>query len=418
MGEYSIVGGKRLMGEVRVQGSKNSVLPILAAAVLNASKSVIHNFPKIADTDTAVKILEEIGCLVQIQDDALLVDSSSAKNFEISEQLVQSMRSSIVFIGSLLARFGAACVSYPGGCELGLRPIDLHLKALRMMGASIVEEHGFIICRTEGLVGADINLDFPSVGATENIMLAATLAKGTTTISNAAKEPEIVDLSHFLNTMGAVVKGAGSSTIVIHGVPRLGPAEHLVMPDRIAAGTYLVAAAITAGDVTLRSVSPKDLRPVLAKLQEAGCTIEEKYSSVRLKREGKLQAIKLRTLPHPGFPTDMQPQFCAMLSIADGISIIEETLFESRNKHIPELHRMGADIVLAQDAMTSIIRGGSQLSGSRVASKDLRGGAALVLAGLAATGHTIVSPSAHILRGYERLDQDLSSLGADIRLTQ
>ena len=417
MGEYVILGGKVLRGDLKVQGGKNAVLPILAATVLCEGKSVISNYPKISDTDTAVRILEEIGCKIEIGKDALVIDASGAHNYEVSEGLVRSMRSSIVFVGSLLGRFGEARVSYPGGCELGLRPIDLHLKALRMMGASIEEDHGFLMIKAPRIVGADINLDFPSVGATENIILAAVRARGTTTISNAAKEPEIIDLTRFLNAMGANISGAGTSTIVIHGVSKLRPAEHSVMPDRIAAGTYLVAAAMTRGDVYLRNVSSNDLRPVLAKLREVGCSIDETSNAVRLRRDCDLQAIRLRTMPHPGFPTDMQPQFTAMLSMADGISVIEETLFESRNRHIPELQRMGADIILAQDGMTSIIRGIEGLKGAPVTARDLRGGAALVLAGLAADGgETIVSPTDHIMRGYESLHGDLSMLGADITL--
>jgi len=414
MGEYHIIGGRRLSGEIAVHGSKNAILPILAACVLNAGESRLTNCPNISDTLHTIDILKEIGCTVKCEGSTITVNSAMADRFEVSENLVRKMRSSIIFLGSLLTRFGAAKVSYPGGCVLGLRPIDQHLKGLRMLGATINDAHGFLNCTATRLAGTDISLDFPSVGATQNIILAATLAEGTTIINNAAKEPEIVELTTFLNAMGADITGAGESTIKIRGVNRLHDAEHRIMPDRIVAGTYLTAAAMTRGDITLTNVSDINLRPVIAKLTEAGCTINTKGGKIRLIAPPKLNAIQLKTQPHPGFPTDLQPQFAAMLSVADGISIIEETVFEARNKHVPELCRMGANILQVNNMRTSIIEGVPYLNGSNVISHDLRGGAALILAGLAADGKTIVNPSSHVTRGYESIEADLRSLGATI----
>ena len=414
MGEYRIIGGRRLSGELAVHGSKNAILPILAACVLNAGENCLTNCPNISDTRYTIDILKEIGCTVKHEGDTITVNSAMANEFEISEKLVRKMRSSIIFLGSLLARFGAAKISYPGGCVLGLRPIDQHLKGLRQLGAQIDDEDGFLNCTAKRLVGADISLDFPSVGATENIMLAATLADGTTTITNAAREPEIVDLAMFLNAMGADITDAGEATIKIRGVAKLHDAEHRIMPDRIVAGTYLTAAAMTKGDITLINVSSDNISPVIAKLTEAGCIISTKGNHIHLVAPPKLRAIQLKTAPHPGFPTDLQPQFTAMLSVADGISIVEETVFEARNKHIYELSRMGANILQVNNNRTSIIEGMPHLTGNNVISHDLRGGAALILAGLAADGKTIVSPSDHVVRGYESIEVDLRSLGANI----
>ena len=413
MGKYHVTGGRRLAGELAIHGGKNAVLPILAASVLNSGESFLTNCPNISDTHYTVKILEEIGCKVTQEDGGIVVNSNVADTFEISENLVRKMRSSIVFLGSLLGRFGAAKVSYPGGCVLGLRPIDQHIKGLRQLGARIDDDHGFLNCTAKRLVGADIALDFPSVGATQNIMLAAVLADGTTTITNAAKEPEIVDLARFLNAMGADVRDAGKATVVIRGVKRLHSAEHRVMPDRIVAGTYLAAAAITKGELTLTNVSGGNIRPVLAKLVEAGCSVSEDDDKIRMSAPSMLRSISLKTQPHPGFPTDLQPQFTAMLSTANGLSIIEETVFEARNSHVPELCRMGADI-LQINGRTSVIKGVPKLYGSNVISRDLRGGASLILAGLAAEGETVVDPSEHIVRGYESIETDLAALGADI----
>jgi len=417
MGKYLIHGGNRISGKLNISGGKNAVLPILAATVLNGNVSVIENCPKISDTFLAIEILKSIGCKVTVSGSTITVDSSSINNFEVPEHPVREMRSSIIFLGSILSRFGKVKISYPGGCELGSRPIDLHLKGIQQLGAKIKEEFGYIICETETLIGTHINLDFPSVGATQNIMLLAVYAQGETIMSNVAKEPEIIDLQEFLNSMGAKVTGAGTDTIVIQGVKKLRSATHKVMPDRIVAGTYLIAAAITGGEIELQGIVPKYMYPITSKLAEAGCKMLTEQNKIRLAAPTKLKAIeKIKTLPHPGFPTDMQSQFAAMLSICEGSSIIEETIFEARNKHIPELIRMGANISLLADGSTALIKGVSSLQGATVIAKDLRGGAALVLAGLIAEGKTIVENSHFIERGYEHIHSDLRTLGASIEL--
>jgi len=388
---------------------------MLAAVVLNKGISVIHNCPRISDTFMVIKILKAIGADVKMEGTTITIDSTGADNYEVPEKYVREMRSSIIFLGSVLGRFGQVKISYPGGCELGARPIDLHLKGIRQLGANIVEEGGFIVAEAAKLKGARIDLDFPSVGATENIMLAAVLAEGRTIISNAAKEPEIVDMQNFLCAMGAKVSGAGKDTIVIDGVKNLHDVEYTVMPDRIVAGTYLTAAAITGGELLLTNVSPSHLHPITSKLAETGCEIKTEKTRVYLKAPKELKPIeRLRTHPHPGFPTDMQPQLMALLSTAKGMSIVEETVFESRNKHISELIRMGANIVLLQDGMTSVVTGVKKLQGANVICRDLRGGAALILAGLAAEGKTVVTNSVFVERGYVDIEEDLRIIGADI----
>ncbi|MCL2564655.1 MAG: UDP-N-acetylglucosamine 1-carboxyvinyltransferase [Defluviitaleaceae bacterium] len=415
MGEYHIKGGQRLSGQLSIYGAKNAVLPMLAAVVLNKGISVIHNCPRISDTFMVIKILKAIGADVKMEGTTITIDSTGADNYEVPEKYVREMRSSIIFLGSVLGRFGQVKISYPGGCELGARPIDLHLKGIRQLGANIVEEGGFIVAEAAKLKGARIDLDFPSVGATENIMLAAVLAEGRTIISNAAKEPEIVDMQNFLCAMGAKVSGAGKDTIVIDGVKNLHDVEYTVMPDRIVAGTYLTAAAITGGELLLTNVSPSHLHPITSKLAETGCEIKTEKTRVYLKAPKELKPIeRLRTHPHPGFPTDMQPQLMALLSTAKGMSIVEETVFESRNKHISELIRMGANIVLLQDGMTSVVTGVKKLQGANVICRDLRGGAALILAGLAAEGKTVVTNSVFVERGYVDIEEDLRIIGADI----
>lgn len=417
MGEYHIYGGNKISGEISIAGGKNAILPILAAAVLNGNISVIHNCPRISDTYVAINILKAIGCEVKVDKNTITVDSRNAGNWEVPVEPVREMRSSIIFLGGILGRFKNVRISYPGGCELGARPIDLHLKGIRQLGAEIIEENGFIVCKAKKLKGARIDLDFPSVGATENIMLTAALAEGTTIIGNAAKEPEIADMQNFLNAMGANISGAGTDNIIIKGVKSLHEVEYTVMPDRIVAGTYLVAAAITKGNILLNNVVPQHLYPITSKLIEAGCDITIEKNLIYLDAPERLKSIeRLRTHPHPGFPTDMQAQFMTLLAISDGTSIVEETVFESRNKHIIELIRMGANIVLLPDGMTSVVKGVSRLNGTTVTSKDLRGGAALILAGLVATGKTIVTHSEFVERGYECIDKDLKYLGADVKL--
>ena len=417
MSEYHISGGKRLSGQLKVYGAKNAVLPMLAAAVLSKNVSIIHNCPEISDTFMAIKILEGVGAKVTMENDTAIINAADVDNCEVPEKYVREMRSSIIFLGSMLARCGKVKISYPGGCPLGERPIDLHIKGMRALGATVIEEPDFIFAEAKKLIGSRIHLDLPSVGATENIMLAAVLAEGQTIISNAAKEPEIVDLQNFLLSMGAKVTGAGSDIIVIDGVDidDLHDCEHSVMADRIVAGTYLCAAAITSGELILTNTIPEHLYPILSKLTEAGCDIQVEGSKIYLYAPNRLSAIeRVRTHPHPGFPTDMQPQLMALLSTAWGVSIIEETLFESRNKHVPELNRMGADITLLSNGMTSVINGPNELRGANVECMDLRGGAALIIAGLGAKGMTVVKNSKFVERGYVKIEEDLRKIGADI----
>ena len=405
LGEYHITGGRKLGGSIKICGGKNAVLPILACTVLNEGISIIHNCPRISDTFIAIDILKALGCKVDFEGDTITVNSKLADNYSVPEEFVREMRSSIIFLGGVLGRFKQVIISFPGGCELGARPIDLHLKGIRRLGASITEEHGFIIAKANKLEGTRINLDFPSVGATENIMLAAVLAEGITIISNVAKEPEIVDMQNFLRAMGADIKGAGTDTVIIKGVKKLHNAEFSIMPDRIVAGTYLTAAAITGGSIVLENAVNEHMYPIISKLMETGCKIRVEEGVLLLESPKELKAIeRLRTGPHPGFPTDMQPQLMALLSVAKGTSIVEETVFESRNKHISELMRMGANIILLQDGMTSVIKGINKLEGTSVEAKDLRGGAALILAGLVAKGKTIVTNSNFVERGYVHIE--------------
>lgn len=419
MGVYVIQGGKKLSGELKVQGSKNSSLPILASTILNGGKNIIKDVPELKDIKFMTDILGMLGAKVKKSDNIVEVDTGNVDNWEIPENLMREMRSSIVLMGPLLGRFKRVRASYPGGCEIGPRPIDLHLKGLASMGVTLNEEHGFIYAKTEELRGADIHLDFPSVGATENLMLAGVLAKGTTVIRNAAKEPEIVDLQNFLNRMGAHIKGAGTDTIKIEGCDLKdlrSVDDYTVIPDRIVAGTYLVAAAITRGSVTLNNVVKEHMEPILAKLRETGCILDFREDSIQLRAdEVPLRALEsLRTLPYPGFPTDMQAPMMALLTTVEGTSILTETVFENRFKHAEELRRMGAHITI--NGNTAIVKGVKKLTGAIVEAKDLRAGAALVLAGLAAEGETRVYGSNHVERGYEKLEKALTSLEAEIVL--
>lgn len=417
MGKYYICGGKKLEGDLNVKGSKNAVLPILAATILNSSKSYIHNCPKILDTIIMIEILKSLGCKVELQEDTIIVDSSCCNLYEVPERYVKEMRSSIVFLGSLIGRFKNVIITYPGGCELGKRPIDLHFKALRKMGISITESDDLIVGKADNIMGTYINLDFPSVGATENIMLAAALAKGTTTIKNPAKEPEIVDLQNFLVSMGAKVYGAGTDIIYIEGVEKLHETEYTVIPDRIVTGTLLTAAAITKGEVYLNQVNTSHIQATISSLKECGCDIKAKQDIIYLKAPHILKPVNtIKTLPYPGFPTDMQPQFVALLSVSDGISSVTETVFESRYKYIDELMKMGANINI--DDRKAMIKGVKELKGATVEAMDLRGGAALIIAGLAALGETVVLNSKHIQRGYENIENMLCNLGADIEFIE
>ncbi len=413
MSKYLINGGNSLSGKVEISGAKNSVLPILAASVINNSENVILDYPDLRDVNTMIKILRSIGCKVEKTSESIIVNSEDINSFEVSENLVREMRSSIFLMGPMLARFGKIKISYPGGCEIGPRPIDLHLKGLREMGVKITESHGFLECEVEKLKGTEIHLDYPSVGATENIMLAAVLAEGKTILRNAAKEPEIIDLQNFLNAMGAKVYGSGTSVIEIEGTKKLHRVEHRVMPDRIVAGTILVAGAITKSEIIIENVITDHIVSVIAKLKELGCSILESSNQLKLISPKVLNSVDiLRTLPYPGFPTDMQAQFVSLLSIANGTSIVTETVFENRFKHTEELIRMGAKIKV--DGRVAVIKGIQNLTGAKVTAKDLRGGAALVLAGLAAEGTTVVDDITHIERGYDRLDSMLQQLNASI----
>lgn len=414
MSRLIISGGEKLKGEIEVQGAKNAVLPVLAAAILNGKENIIKNCPILRDVEIMVHILEEVGCKVKNEGKVLVVDSSGINKFEIPEQPVREMRSSIILMGAMLARYNKVVICYPGGCEIGPRPIDLHLKGLRSLGANITETHGYIVCETEQLIGNDIHLDYPSVGATENIMLAAVMAKGDTYIRNAAKEPEIVDLQNYLNSMGAKVYGAGSNIVKIEGVKELHAAEHEIIPDRIVSGTYMVAAAITGGSIIINKVVPQHLDSVIANLTESGSIISTGRDWLKITGPSRPKSIDtIRTLPYPGYPTDMQPQITAYLTIAKGTSIITENVFENRFKYVEELSRMGASIKV--DGRLAIIKGVQKLTGAKVTAPDLRGGAALVIAGLVAEGETVVYNIKHIDRGYEELHHKLSSLGAKIK---
>jgi UDP-N-acetylglucosamine 1-carboxyvinyltransferase len=411
--KYIINGGNRLSGEVSITGAKNAVLPILAATVIGGNKSTILNIPDLRDVEIMEGILLALGCTVERADKVMVVDSKPLNQIKVPEELVREMRSSIILMGAMLARCGEVIISYPGGCEIGPRPIDLHLKALRDMGAVIEESHGYLHCKTDGLKGVDIQLDYPSVGATQNIVLAAVTAEGKTTIRNSAREPEIVDLQNYLNKSGANVSGAGTSIITVEGVTKLKNVTHSIIPDRIVAGTYMTAAAITGGDIVINDIVVEHIQGIIAKLREAGALIYTNSNSIKVIGQSKLNSIEmLQTLPFPGFPTDMQAQMMTLLSIANGTSIISETIFENRFKHAEELIRMGANIKTF--GKIAVIKGVKELTGAKTTAKDLRGGAALILAGLVSKGITEVNSIHHIERGYEDIDLTLQNLGADI----
>lgn len=414
MASYIIEGGHKLQGETYVSGSKNASLPIMAATVLNRGISKLYNVPDIHDTQMMIEILKELGCKVIKKSNKVVIDSSNIRNFEIPEHLMHEMRSSVILAGALLGRYRKAVFSYPGGCDIGARPIDLHLKGFEKMGITTQKDYDKIICQSEEIVSAEINLDFPSVGATENCILAAVLAKGTTTIINAAMEPEIIDLQNFLNRMGAKVQGAGSNVIKIEGVKKLNNVSYNIMPDRIEAGTLLCSAAITGGSIILKKANVKDVTPVLDKLSEAGCQIQLNVDNISLKAPKRLKAINIRTMPHPGFPTDMQSIIAANMCVSSGTSVIVENIFENRFKYTGELQKMGAKIRI--EGNTAIIKGTRRLYASKIKATDLRGGASLVLAGLVAKGKTQIDNIGYILRGYERLDEKLNSLGAKMEL--
>lgn len=417
MEKLIINGGRPLRGRVKISGAKNAVLPIIAATLLGQdSPTKLEEVPALDDVHTLSAVLEQLGVKVEFDADknTLWVDSSEIASCEAPYDLVRKMRASFLIIGPLLARCGQAKISLPGGCAIGTRPIDLHLKGFEALGAKIDIGHGYIEASApEGLKGARIYLDFPSVGATENIMMAASMAEGTTIIENPAQEPEIIDLANYLNVMGAKVRGAGTNVIKIEGVQRLTGRNYTIIPDRIEAGTYMVAAAMTQGDVYIENAISEHLKPVIAKLKEAGVTIEENIDGIRVLCDKRTTAVDIKTLPYPGFPTDMQAQFMAMQAVSEGISRVTETVFENRFMHVDELKRMGANIRI--DGRVAMIEGVSQLQGCTVKATDLRAGAAMVLAGLVAEGETQIGYIHHIDRGYDNLVSKLVMLGADIR---
>ncbi len=416
MDKIIINGNHKLNGEITVQGAKNSVLPILVATLLVNGTSVIHNCPNLSDVEATIKILRYLGCSVTREGHTVTVDSTNVNRNDVPDNLMREMRSSIVFLGGILGRMGKAVLSTPGGCEIGLRPIDLHLSSMEQFGATVTTDSGFIVCSAEnkGLTGTRITLSFPSVGATENIILAATLAKGITIITNAAREPEISDLADFLNRCGARIHGAGDSTITIEGVSKLHSTEHTVIPDRIVASTYMIAAAMTNGKICLRDIIPAHIGPTIQPLREAGCDVVVSGRWVCLSSPSKLKRIRMiRTMPYPGFPTDVQAQMMALTTVCEGTSVIVENIFESRFKHIGELLRFGAKINV--EGRMAVIEGIKHLGGANVRATDLRGGSAMILAGLNAYGITEITEIHHIDRGYEQPERVLTELGADVK---
>ena len=405
-------GGKRLSGVANAGCAKNAVLPILAACLLSGGPVTLTGFPMLTDTRNMLRILETLGCKCQLEGSTASIDASHADRFEMPEALSKLLRSSIFMMGPMLGRFRRATVTYPGGCEIGLRPIELHLRGLAALGVVIREAHGMIYLDGSNLRGGEVQLDFPSVGATENVMMAGVLARGVTRIHNAAREPEISDLEHFINALGGRVSGAGSDTITVEGVESLHGAVYRPMTDRIVAGTLLTAAAITGGSVRVEDAVAGDMGAVLGKLRQAGCTIDTSGQGVVCTAPERLKPVDVSTQPFPGFPTDMQAQVMALAAVADGASVIVENVFENRFSHAPELRRMGAEILV--NNRTAVVRG-AHLTGARVVARDLRGGAALVLAGLVAEGVTEVEHVELIDRGYESIERMLSQLGADIR---
>lgn len=416
MAKFLVEKSGPLKGEVTISGSKNAVLPIMAASLLSDEECVIYDAPDLRDVDVMCKILESLGSKVNpdFGSNAISLNAEKITSNETPQELVRRMRASILTMGPLLARFGSARVPLPGGCAIGARPIDLHLKGFESMGAEIERGIGYVEAKATKLHGARIYLDFPSVGATENIMTAAAMAEGVTIIENGAKEPEIVDLANFLNQMGGKVRGAGTDTIKIEGVPHMHGTNHIVIPDRIETGTFMVAAAITHGDVLIKNVVPDHVRPIIAKLSECGCTVEDTVDGLRVKADDcEMIATDIKTMPYPGFPTDMQSQFMALLTTVKGTSSVIETVFENRYMHINELNRMGAGIRI--EGRQAIIPGNTKLVGTHVVSTDLRAGAALVIAALAAEGTTQISEIYHIERGYSEFVDKLKKIGANIR---
>ena len=418
MDKLVIQGGARLQGEVTVSGAKNAALPILCAALLAETPLKLSSVPKLKDVGTTIHLLEHMGVKASRQGDKVDLDASIIHTLEAPYEMVKTMRASILVLGPLLARFGKARVSLPGGCAIGSRPVDLHIKGLQAMGAKIHIEHGYIEATTEHLPnkrlqGARYYMDLVTVTGTENLMMAAALASGTTVLENAAKEPEVVDMADCLIKMGAKISGAGTDTITIQGVDKLNGAEHQVVCDRIEAGTYMVAAAMTGGEVKLNNVQEHLLDAVIEKLREAGAQVSCDKNSITVKSDGKLKAVNIRTAPHPAFPTDMQAQFMALNTVAEGVSKVTETIFENRFMHVQEMQRLGASIDV--DGNTALVKGVSHLDGATVMATDLRASASLVLAGLVANGQTVIERIYHLDRGYENLEDKLNALGANVK---
>lgn len=416
MKSYIIEGGKKLEGTVKISGSKNASLPILAATILSEKTNKLYNVPQIKDTKTTLEILKLLGCKIKQNSGKIEINSKHITKTEIPEHLMREMRSTVIMAGALLGRFKEVTFSYPGGCDIGSRPIDLHINAFKKIGVEITEEAGFIKCKANKIIGTNIDLDFPSVGATENIILATVLSTGTTTINNAAMEPEIIDMVQFLKKMGAKIQGEGTNQIIIDGVEKLSGVSYNIMPDRIEAGTILCAVAATGGNVILDNVMPEHLTAVINKLEETGCKIEINKKKITLNAPRKLKSIDIKTMTYPGFPTDLQQIFATMLVKASGTSIIVENIFESRYKYISELRKMGAKVTV--EGKTAIIKGTRKINATTVVCTDLRGGAALVIAGLMAKGKSRVENIGYIQRGYENLENKLGSLGAKIKLEE
>lgn len=416
MEKIVINGGRKLNGKVRLQGSKNSALPILAAAVAVEGVSIIHNCPNLTDVTAALKILEHIGCKTKCDGHTVFVDSTNVCRYDIPEKLMREMRSSIVFLGALLSRFSKGSVTPPGGCEIGLRPIDLHLSAFASLGVKICSNRGRLECSApEGIKGGNINLAFPSVGATENIMLACVNANEETVICNAAREPEISDLADFLNKCGAKISGAGQSVIHIKPSKKLHSAEHSIIPDRIVASTYMACAASAGGIAAVEGIEKEHLAPVIPVFEAAGCRIKINKNELIIKAPERLCGVRcLRTMPYPGFPTDSQAIVMAMLAKANGTSVVTENIFENRFRHVPELVKMGADIRV-ENGCVAVVEGVEKLFGATVAASDLRGGCALAVAAVGAQGQTVITDVHHIDRGCEDFEMSLSRLGADIK---
>jgi UDP-N-acetylglucosamine 1-carboxyvinyltransferase len=412
MEKIVIDGGTPLNGEIALSGSKNAALPILSACLLTGGWHTLHNIPILRDIRTIREILSNLGVAFEESVQALRVNSENLHSFVAPYQLVKTMRASILVLGPLLSRLGKARISLPGGCAIGARPIDLHLKGLSAMGVNINLEHGYVVARAEKIRGADIFFDIPTVTGTENLMMAAVRAEGTTVLNNAAKEPEVVDLATMLNQMGAHIEGAGTDTVRITGVKELQPVNYTIIPDRIEAGTFLAAAAITRGTVRIKGCRVEDLEAIIEKLVDTGMNIKSEGEDLVAEGNERITSVDIKTMPYPGFPTDMQAQFMALMCIADGWSMVRETIFENRFMHVSELRRMGADIEI--NGAQALVRGKSSLSGAQVMATDLRASACLVLAGLAAQGHTEIARVYHLDRGYHNLDKKLCQLGSKI----